>query len=363
MVSGSQAQSGRLYYYENTGTATAPNWVQTALPTLDAIAYAPGGNNETKCQFVDIDDDGDYDLFYGPKNDLNGFNFNDIHYYENTGTATVPNFVLTAMPGTANQNVANFPSFGFVDLDNDDDLDMVTMGSDSLTYFRNEGTKMAPSFDRKYHLENPFDMNAGTGIFDRNWPHADNLTTIPNFHDVDRDGDFDMIFATDAGVVRWIENIGTVSAPDFGTYTYQTLTGDLATFDFGQFASISFGDVTGDGVLDAILGAFNPGYFAWFEGVLTSPLSIEEETLAMKITASPNPVDDLLTVKFQNNYQLHTSNVSIYSITGQLVYNSQQQIQHNSTVTIDVSNLTSGLYFLKITSENTETIVKKITIK
>jgi hypothetical protein len=362
MVSGSQSAAGRLYYYENTGSATAPNWVQTALPTLDAVAFTPGGNNETKCRFVDIDDDGDYDLFYGSKLDASNFNFNDIHYFENTGTATVPNFVAATIPGIANQNVANFPSFAFVDIDNDDDLDMVTMGSDSLAYFRNEGTKSVPSFDRKFHLENPWDLNAGTGLLDRNWPHGDVLTTIPNFHDVDRDGDYDMVFGIDVGFVRWIENIGTASAPDFGTYTYQMLTGDLATFDFGQFVTISFGDVTGDGVLDAILGTFNPGYFAWFEGILTTPLSIEEETLAVKITVSPNPVDDLLNVQFQQN-QFDKTQLSIYSITGQMVYNKQQRIQQNSAVTIDVSNLTSGLYFLKINAENNETIIKKITVK
>lgn len=362
MVSGSQSAAGKLYYYENTGSATAPNWVQTALPTLDAVANAPGGNNETKCRFVDIDDDGDYDLFFGSKTDENNFNFNDIHYYENTGTATVPNFVDSTIPGIENQNVANFPSFAFVDLDNDDDLDMVTMGSDSLTYFRNEGTKTVPSFDRKFHLDNPWDLNAGTGLFDRNWPHGDVLTTIPNFHDVDRDGDYDMIFATDAGVVRWIENIGTASAPDFGTYTYQLLTGDIATFDFGQFATVSFGDVTGDGVLDAILGAFNPGYFAWFEGVLTTPLSIDEERIATKILISPNPVSDILNIHFESN-QISKTNITMYTITGQMVYGSNKLIQSDRNIKIDVTNLPSGLYFLKIKSKGNETVVKKITVQ
>lgn len=361
MVSGAQDVSGKLFYFENTGSATAPNWVQTALPTLDAITIMPGGNNETKCQFVDIDDDGDYDLFYGSRYDASGLKMNDIKFYENTGTASSPNFVASTISGTSNENVAEFPSFGFVDLDNDMDYDMVTMGSDSLVYFQNTGTRISPVFERKFHLENPWDMNAGTGVTDRNWPHPDVLTTIPNFHDVDRDGDFDMIFATDAGVVRWIENVGTVSAPDFGAYAYQTLTGDLATFDFGQFATISFGDVTGDGVLDAILGAFNPGHFAWFEGVLTTPLSIEENNI-VRVEVSPNPASDILTVQIKN-HKKNPARVSIYSITGQIIYNSDRFHQNNSALQIDVSSVTAGLYILKIELETAETIIKKITIK
>ncbi|MEW4923215.1 T9SS type A sorting domain-containing protein [Algibacter sp. 2305UL17-15] len=304
MVSGAQDAAGKLYYYENIGTPTAPNWVQTALPTLDAVAIAPGGNNETKPAFVDIDNDNDFDLFLMTKNDENSNNFNDIHFYENTGTVTVPNFVASTLPGILNQNISNFPSITFVDLDDDDDYDIVGMGSDSLSYMRNIGTKALASFERKYHLENPWDMNTGTGILDRNWPHGDNLVTIPNFQDVDNDGDFDLIMGTDTGVVHWVENIGTAAAPDYGSYTYQNLGGDLATFDFGQFANISFGDVNSDGILDAILGSFNPGHFAWFEGVSTTPardilalIGIDEEDVAATSTnATATELNDLATV-------------------------------------------------------------------
>jgi len=348
MVSGSQSSEARLYYYENTGTTTAPNWVQTALPTLDAIAYVVGGNNETKCQFVDIDDDGDYDLFYGSKNDANNFNFNDIHYFENTGTVTVPNFVASTIPGIENQNVANFPSFAFVDLDNDTDLEMVTMGSDSLTYFLNTGTKTTPVFERKYHLENPWDLNAGTGLFDRNWPHGDNLTTIPNFHDVDNDGDFDMVFGIDNGTVRWIENIGTVTAPDFGTYAYQTLPGDLGTFDFGQFSTISFGDVTGDGVLDAIMGAFNPGYFAWFEGVDTT-LSIEELNVEA-IKVYPNPANSVVTINTE------VKAIVIYNVLGKEVMITSQSV-------FNIETLDNGIYLLEVETNEGQKITKRLVKK
>lgn len=364
MVSGSQSAAGKLYYYENTGSSTAPNWVQTALPTLDAVAFTPGGNNETKCRFVDIDDDGDFDLFFGAKLDPSNFNFNDIHYYENTGTATVPNFVLTAMPGTANQNVANFPSFAFVDIDDDMDLDMVTMGSDSLAYFQNIGTKTMPSFERKFHLENPWDLDAGTGLFDRNWPHPDNLTTIPNFHDIDRDGDYDMIFGVDNGTVRWIENIGTASAPDFGTYTYQVPTGDLGSFDFGQFATISFGDVTGDGVLDAIMGAFNPGYFAWFEGVNTSTLSVSEITLTSDaVVVSPNPAKDVLNIQFTESRNFEKLEISIYAYTGQIVHSETIDSVLQSELQINISDLSTGMYIMKLKNEHNHSTIKQIQVK
>lgn len=345
MVSGSQDVTGGLFYYENTGSTTTPNWVQTALPTLDAVGFAPGSNNETKCQFVDIDDDGDYDLFYGSKNDAVGNNFNDIHYYENTGTATVPNFVLSTIPGILNQNVANFPSFAFVDLDNDTDYEMVTMGSDSLTYFLNTGTKSVPIFERKFHLENPWDMNSGTGILDRNWANGDVLATIPNFQDVDNDGDYDMLFGVDGGTFKWIENNGTVTMPDYGTYTYQNLTGDLEFFDFGQFSTISFGDVTGDGVLDAVMGSFNPGYFAWFEGV-SNTLDIKNQDF-ISVKVFPNPTSGLVTISTE------VSHVTIFDVTG-------KKVKETNKSSFNVEALSNGVYFLKIETKSGQNITKRL---
>lgn len=360
MVTGAQTSTGNLYYFQNTGTATDPNWVQTALPSLDAIVYGAGGNNETKCGFADMDDDGDYDLFVAAARDINGSDLNDIHYYENTGTATVPNFVETTFTGLVFQNMNRFPSVGLVDIDNDEDYDLVSVGSDSVSYLENTGTKLVPMFERKFDLENPWDLDAG--IFDRDWPHGDVLATASQFVDVDNDGDMDMCLGRDTGTVAWIENIGTASVPDFGTYAYQTFPGDLELYDVGQFSNVFFADVTNDGVLDAITGAFNPGYFTWFEGVLDNPLSIEEENLAINIQVSPNPVEDILTIQFESN-QINKTNITMYTITGQMVYGSNKLIQNNRNVKIDVSQLQSGLYFLKIKSDGNKTVVKKITVK
>ena len=53
----------------------------------------------------------------------------------------------------------------------------------------------------------------------------------------------------------------------------------------------------------------------------------------------------------------------MYTITGQMVYGSNKLIQNDRHIKIDVTNLPSGLYFLKIKSEGNETVVKKITVQ
>ena len=61
----------------------------------------------------------------------------------------------------------------------------------------------------------------------------------------------------------------------------------------------------------------------------------------------PNPVKDFLSIDLQKNT---TGIVTIYNTQGQIIY--QQDIQSESDVHIDVSNLISGLYFLKVNSKN-----------
>lgn len=344
IVSGAQSQEGKIFYFENTGTATSPNWVLTALPTIDAITYAPGGNNELRCEFIDIDDDGDYDLFVSARLDESGQTTNDIHYYENTGTASVPNFVDSTIPGIENQNIANFPSINFVDLDNDMDYDIVGMGGDSISYLKNTGTKLIPMFERKYHLENPWDLDPGTALINRNWPHGDVLVTTPNFIDVDADGDYDLCFGRDSGLASWIENIGTAATPDFGTYALQNFTGDLGA-DLGIFSSITFGDVDGDNVLDVVTGNFNPGYFAWFKGI-SSTLEVDENVFA-EVEMSPNPASDIVKISSQIEH------IYIYDITGKKVMETNQN-------TFNVSVLNNGIYLIKITTNKGIEVVKRL---
>jgi hypothetical protein len=115
-------------YFENTGTASAPIFTdQSTSLGLDLPAGSYGYPT-----FVDIDADGDFDAFVG--NDLG-----DIYYFENSGTATAPQFEapvqnpfgLSAVPGgTA------VPAF--VDIDNDGDFDLfVGDGNGDLWFYEN----------------------------------------------------------------------------------------------------------------------------------------------------------------------------------------------------------------------------------
>lgn len=76
--------------------------------------------------------------------------------------------------------------------------------------------------------------------------------------------------------------------------------------------------------------------------------------LSSSLNVYPNPVNDKLYIEAE----VKIENVAIYTITGVMV--GQQRTENGQqTLTIDLSGLNSGIYFVKINSDNGE-IVKKI---
>ena len=78
------------------------------------------------------------------------------------------------------------------------------------------------------------------------------------------------------------------------------------------------------------------------------------EELSSSLNVYPNPVNDKLYIETE----VKIENVAIYTITGVMV---GQQTTDNGqqTLTIDLSELNSGIYFIKISTDNGE-IVKRI---
>ena len=125
---------GNLNYYENTGTALAPTYIERigAANPFDGIDIGA----HSKPSFVDIDNDGDQDLVIGG---LDG----NLNYYENTGTVLAPTYIERI--GGANPfdgiDIGSFSTPSFIDIDNDGDQDLV-IGEDlgNLNYYENTGS-------------------------------------------------------------------------------------------------------------------------------------------------------------------------------------------------------------------------------
>ena len=295
-MSGSREKKGPAYF-QNTGTATAPEWTHTPLPSIDTIVVNADGQliNEQKVTLHDIDNDGDLDMLLHSRFDYNNFKLNDILFYENIGTPTSPEFTFSpsSYPELQNQQVAEFAGSDFVDIDNDMDKDLVIMGSDSMSFFLNTGTVGSPAFERKVAAANPF-HNIRIPYY------ASMLYSTPVFLDLDEDGDYDLYFGNEAGDLAFIENTGTATNPIFGAEP--VITTDLS--EVGAFSTLAIKDVNDDGILDIVGGQFIPGEYFWYKG--SYPLNM--------ISAVKNS-NTQITVRFSENVQTNGTNPTDFTVT------------------------------------------------
>lgn len=147
----------------------------------------------------------------------------------------------------------------FVDIDGDGDLDCfsgeytTTVNPDSRIYFfRNEGTPTTPSFKKISGTENPFN-NLSLPVL-----------SIPNFIDIDADGDFDCFIGDgNTGALRYYKNEGTSRNPVFEKQSAALNPLSMVKFSTTSFAEPAFADIDSDGDFDCLVADLdgNAHYF------------------------------------------------------------------------------------------------------
>ncbi len=199
---------------------------------------------------ADLDDDGDLDLLVGEY-------YGQFKYFKNVGTSTNPYFAVpTSNPFNINPSYGYINAPTFADLDDDGDLDLLAGGYyGSLFYYENIGDKSNPNFDDP--VENPFGLTASYNF------------AFPTFVDLDQDGDLDLMVGEYYGTLRYYENTGTKSNPQFAAS--QANPFDIAP-PLGYVNIPSFSDVDEDGDLDMLVGGYEGAtYYFKNIGTVTNP--------------------------------------------------------------------------------------------
>ncbi|HEY1961534.1 MAG TPA: VCBS repeat-containing protein, partial [Rhizomicrobium sp.] len=181
-----------------TSTGTIKEYVNQGagymLATLSEFNGVNVGGNGTPA-FVDIDGDGDLDLFVGAADGT-------IQYYYDDG-ASSPNFVHeTGFSNPFNNvDVGSNASVAFGDFDNDGDFDAVVASSDgTIHYFENTFASYFPQFAERTGAANPFN-----GITVGSAAHV-------AVADVNGDGNPDLVVTDAGGNARvFLDNVPSTS--------------------------------------------------------------------------------------------------------------------------------------------------------
>jgi len=200
-----------------------------------------GGLNTPRPQFVDIDADGDADLFVQEHTD-------ELMFFENTDPNSSSPLQLRT-DKFADLNIGEW--FRFVDMDQDGDFDLLTEKPFSyLSFYKNEGTPQQPRF-----------VLAADSLRDAEGnPIYSDRQNIPNVTDIDKDGLPDLFIGSLEGTVSRYESIGMDenNIPRFRLITDRFENIEIVA-QFGTMHganTMTFMDIDSDGDEDIFWGDF-----------------------------------------------------------------------------------------------------------
>ena len=255
---------GTVSYYENIGFQDGlPHYeyVTNMWQNISIIGPSRERHGASAINFIDLDGDGDLDLSWGD------YFQQSLYIVWNIGSSDYPNMDLINISSqypindpvfSAGQNM---PTFTDIDLDGDPDLFLSVLsgayGSQTVNnfiFYENLGSPISPLFEYRTH-----DFLQGIDLL---------TYTSPTFYDIDDDGDIDLFIGTKSdpsqpswsGKVHFFLNIGTPNQPHFQLQS-ENIFEDIIGYNLAP----TFGDVDGDGVVDAIIGDSN-GYLHYFIG-------------------------------------------------------------------------------------------------
>lgn len=344
-----QNYTGRFLYFENTGTATAPDF---AAPIANPFGLSQLPQYQYQFSALgDMDGDGDYDIV--------GLRaMGTMYYYENTGTAQLANFAAPQInpftfPGSpaVGDSMYFFPELADMDGDGDLDLFVGNLYDAKVRYFENTGTATSPAFPAGVSM--PFNMPFNDFLY------ITNLTT----GDVDKDGDLDIMVSASydnygsggtsifENRFYYFENNGTPTAPSLTPTTTVNPFGLSSVGYYFLFSELA--DLDSDGDLDLLSGAAdtipNSYYyninFYYFENV-ENPVG-QEQLLQAPFQVYPNPAHSQLNVAWPTN-DFQSGHIELFDAMGKAVLR-ENIVQPATTHSIAIQHLPPGMYWLRLT--------------
>ena len=214
---------GYVYFVENKGSDVKPEMAE-AVQLLAAgqpidVYGCPSPN------FVDWDQDGDFDLVLGEFLDR-------MTYFENTGTRKAPEYAAGVRLKHAGEDIRmelEMLQVVAFDWDNDGDADLVVGEEDgrvSLIAFTWMGDDGQPTFEApRYFKQEARYLKVG-------------VLSTPFAYDWDNDGDQDLLVGDSAGFISFAENLGGGATPSWAPPVRLEAGGETIRIQAGPNGSV-----------------------------------------------------------------------------------------------------------------------------
>jgi len=224
-----------FYFYENIGDSVDPIYTYNTSNYFSTLDFFANSSPE----LVDIDMDGDLDLFIANQYDLSSSPWvGHIYFFRNIGDSANPYYVEETT-SLLNEDMGQMLSPEFGDMDGDGDLDLFIGDFNGfIKYYENISTEKELIFN---YIENISEIDLSGN-------------SVPSIGDIDGDGDFDLLIGQLNGEVLIYKNTGSSANYNF------VLDGEL-DLQIESNSAPEVIDFDNDGYLDIIIGSGDQGLF------------------------------------------------------------------------------------------------------
>ncbi len=329
--------------YTNQGTATNPVFT---LTDSDYLNFGSQTFLHLKPVVADINGDSAQDLLFSAVDFSSGTLTGNISYFLNTAPAgaSVTFGAMQTMPDSISSAPFEIPCF--TDMDNDGIQDLlIGTSSGRLKYYRNTGSNSSPV----YTLENgSFGGLDGSDFYGRD--------ISPVVIDADNDGTADLVVSDFRGEVRIFPDFknqpGTLQAVD--KLVISDITSERESWFFGHSPSLAAADLNGDQLPELVVGTRGGGLQMLSPDTIVSHIVMASVEESFQVQVFPNPAKELVQI---NSGQAVA--VAVIDVLGRQVI---EAATHKKSHQLRVANLSPGIYFVKLTTQQQKTVVKRLIV-
>lgn len=306
-------------------------------------------------------------------NDAPGYYENNTLYTESVNISTEDCFTFKAYDLNGNGWCCD-NSLGYYSI-TDEQGQIIISGGEFTDYFQGafRSIQSAPealfTIIQEGSTINVIDQSNGATDWIWDWGDVTNYGTIqnPGAHIYAEDGDYEICLTVE-NVFGEDEHCETVSVSGLPTaaFNYEVSNGVLTFTDSSSDAtswSWNFGDGTtstdqnpehtfaADGEYEVCLSAGNTiGENEHCETIAVSIVGLNDAVFN-NISIMPNPAINFVNVEF-SQFKASIENIELINIAGQTVRNiSTQELLGNTKITIDLTDLAEGIYFVNFTTD------------